>query len=331
MVSEQHAADDVTAQQEQSTPSPGNMLREKRESLGLSQKDIATKLFLKVGQIDDLENDKIDDASSVTFTKGYVRNYAKQLGIDSDAVIAAFEQYHTTVKSPAKLQSFSKRVAKQTHDDRWMMVTYIILLLIIGGVVAWWYQQPSDDGVVDAPLTERVLKEAADTPLSTVATERDSSTMTAEPAFGQAQPNSADVESQSMQPDLPSSVDTNDASEPAAEIAASTIDETNNVTALITNNDVEVDAPTTEDLIDTAAPISMLFNFDNDCWVSVKDATGETIAYGVKEAGRVMEISGIPPVQVTLGAPQNVRISVNGDAVDISSYHGRTARFSLPL
>jgi cytoskeleton protein RodZ len=330
MVSEQHAADDVTAQQEQSTPSPGNMLLEKRESLGLSQQDIANKLFLKVGQIDDLENDKIDDASSVTFTKGYVRNYAKQLGMDSEAVIAAFEQYHTSVKSPAKLQSFSKRVAKQTHDDRWMMVTYIILLLIIGGVVAWWYQQPSDEGGVEAPLTERVLKEAAETPLTSVATERDSSTMAVNPvpAQSQAQANTDEFESQSAQTNLPSSSDT---SEQAAEMAAPTIDETNNVTALITNDESETEAAVIQGLVDTSAPISMLFNFDNDCWVSVKDATGETIAYGVKEAGRVMEISGVPPVQVTLGAPQNVRISVNGDAVDISSYHGRTARFSLPL
>lgn len=329
MVSEQHAADDVTAQQEQSTPSPGNMLREKRESLGLSQQEIASKLFLKVGQIDDLENDKIDDASSVTFTKGYIRNYAKQLGMDSDAVIAAFEQYHTTVKSPAKLQSFSKRVAKQTHDDRWMMVTYIILLLIIGGVVAWWYQQPSDDGVVEAPLTERVLKEAAETPLTSVATERDSNAIAVNPV--QAQANTDEFESQSLQTNLPSSSDTNEPSEPAAEMAAPAIDETNNVTALITNDESETEAAVIQDLVDTSAPISMLFNFDNDCWVSVKDATGETIAYGVKEKGRVMEISGVPPVQVTLGAPQNVRISVNGDAVDISSYHGRTARFSLPL
>lgn len=331
MVSEQHAADDVTAQQEQSTPSPGHMLREKRESLGLSQQDIANKLFLKAGQIDDLENNKIDDSSSVTFTKGYVRNYAKQLGMDSDAVIAAFEQYHTSVKSPAKLQSFSKRVAKQTHDDRWMMVTYIILLLIIGGVVAWWYQQPSDDGVVDVPLTERVLKEAADTPLTTVATERDSSVVTGNTVPAQAQQRTDALMPQSGQDNFPSSSDENSASEQDAETAAPMIDETNNVTALITNNELETDASITPELVDTAAPISMLFTFDNDCWVSIKDATGETIAYGVKEAGRVMEVSGVPPVQVTLGAPQNVRVSVNGDAVDISSYHGRTARFSLPL
>ena len=133
MVSEENANQEVISQQEENTPSPGAMLKARREKLGLSQQDIADKLFLKSKQINDLESDIIDEKSSVTFTKGYVRNYAKQLGMNSHEVIEAFERYHnqTSVPSSEKLQSFSKRVAKQTHDDRWMMVTYVILLLII--------------------------------------------------------------------------------------------------------------------------------------------------------------------------------------------------------
>ena len=139
MVSEENASQEVTSQQEKSTPSPGALLKERREALGLSQQEIASKLFLKTFQINDLENDVIDEKSSVTFTKGYVRNYAKQLGLPSHDVIEAFERFHNQSEVPSsdKLQSFSKRVAKQTHDDRWMMVTYIILLIIIGGVVLW--------------------------------------------------------------------------------------------------------------------------------------------------------------------------------------------------
>ena len=80
-----------------------------------------------------------------------------------------------------------------------------------------------------------------------------------------------------------------------------------------------------------AAPISMVFTFGEDCWVNIEDATGEAIAYGVKQAGRVMSIQGVPPVEVTLGAPDNVQITVDGEPVDMSSYqNGRTARLSLP-
>jgi cytoskeleton protein RodZ len=85
-------------------------------------------------------------------------------------------------------------------------------------------------------------------------------------------------------------------------------------------------------LNETGAPISMTFTFSEDCWVNIADATGEVIATGVKQQGRVMDIRGIPPVAVTLGAPDNVRISVNGELADITSFqNGKIARFTLPL
>ena len=48
MVSEEKANQEVTSQQQENTPSPGAMLKARRETLGLSQQDIADKLFLKV-------------------------------------------------------------------------------------------------------------------------------------------------------------------------------------------------------------------------------------------------------------------------------------------
>lgn len=341
MVSEENAKHDVNSQQQESTPSPGAMLKARRETLGLSQQDIADKLFLKVNQINDLECDVIDEKSSVTFTKGYVRNYAKQLGLDSQAVIEAFERYHnqTSVPSSEKLQSFSKRVAKQTHDDRWMMVTYIILLLIIAGVVAWWYQQPSDDTVSDLTLPEAVKREAANTPIPSQPA--DDNIEFAESAIDD-EPSESDLSSENevtegAQPSTNlSSLDNDgftqegDLDDGAISSPDTAVNDSNNLTNLL-NSDAVESAPSLE-LSSDAAPISMSFTFDDDCWVNIKDATGEAIAYGVKQKGRVMEIQGVPPVEVTLGAPDNVRISVNGESVDISSYqNGRTARFTLPM
>ena len=344
MVSEENANQEVISQQEENTPSPGAMLRARREKLGLSQQDIADKLFLKSKQINDLENDVIDEKSSVTFTKGYVRNYAKQLGMNSHEVIEAFERYHnqTSVPSSEKLQSFSKRVAKQTHDDRWMMVTYVILLLIIAGVVMWWYQQPNDEAVSDVPLTEAVKREAANTPITSEGgasnrTQLGGSDLSSDPASSTSTNNDL-LNSNASSIDEPvideeSDVFAQDGSINEGAISApdADINESNNLTALVSRNsqsepNLEIAAKS------NAAPISMVFTFVDDCWVNIKDASGEAIAYGVKQKGRVMEIQGVPPVEVTLGAPDNVRISVNGETVDISSYqNGKTARFALPL
>lgn len=344
MVSEENANQEVISQQEENTPSPGAMLKARREKLGLSQQDIADKLFLKSKQINDLENDVIDEKSSVTFTKGYVRNYAKQLGMNSHEVIEAFERYHnqTSVPSSEKLQSFSKRVAKQTHDDRWMMVTYVILLLIIAGVVMWWYQQPNDEAVSDVPLTEAVKREAANTPITSEGgasnrTQPGDSDLSSDPASSTStnndllNSNASSIDEPVIDEESDEFAQDGSINEGAISAPDTDINESNNLTALVSSisqSEPNLDIASESD----AAPISMVFTFVDDCWVNIKDASGEAIAYGVKQKGRVMEIQGVPPVEVTLGAPDNVRISVNGETVDISSYqNGKTARFALPL
>jgi len=366
MVSEEKATEENSSQPENNTtPSPGQMLRERREALGLSQQQVADKLFLKAHQINDLEEDRLDDNASITFTKGYVRNYAKQLGLDSAAVINAFEQRHVTAEPPAKLQSFSKRVAKQTHDDRWMMVTYLILLLIIGGVVAWWYQQPSDEGTAgntpgntvestvdstaERTVVERIKEEAGNTPVSS-SNGRLGEPSSDEAGNGNARQDNArqavDSVDNSINPEASSQGALNDSHSQLIEqatpanvspdnggVSGANIDESNNLTALVSNRaDGTVALQQNTSPVPTSAPIQMAFTFEDDCWVNIKDATGEAIAYGVKQKGRVMEIQGVPPVEVTLGAPDNVRISINNEPVDISSYqNGTTARFTLPL
>lgn len=342
MVSEDNANQEVNSQEQESTPSPGAILKARRESLGLSQQQIAEKLFLKANQINDLECDVIDEKSSVTFTKGYVRNYAKQLGLNSQEVIAAFERFHnqTSVPSSTKLQSFSKRVAKQTHDDRWMMVTYIILLLIIAGVVVWWYQQPNDDDTSGLSLPKSVMQESSNTPIEPSANESNSASQNGSIQVNDVELGNSEEEGslrfEATEQDGRELEETEQSSDKMAADSAipsppSDIDDSNNLTELLIDNEPESDALVVND-INNAAPISMTFTFDEDCWVNIKDATNEDIAYGVKQKGRVMEIQGIPPVEVTLGAPDNVRISVNGEPVDISSYqNGRTARFTLPM
>lgn len=343
MVSEQEQNTDVQETSDAPQASPGKLLREGREARGLSQQDIAGKLFLKASQIDDIENDRLDDSMSVTFTKGYVRNYAKQLGLDSQHVVNEFERCHNTPRSSAKLQSFSRRVAKQAHDDRWMMVTWVIALLLFGGVVAWWYQQSGDESltqesVAQSENTADVYEDGDATPLGGDSIENDNEPGVVEPLGGSDTVNTSPAEI--AEPDeLMNQVDdaaladtTAGAPEPGEQAAATDSDVTDANQNQVDTSDVTDVQDAEADTSATSAPISMVFTFGSDCWVNIEDATGEAIAYGVKQAGRVMSIQGVPPVEVTLGAPDNVQITVDGEPVDMSSYqNGRTARLSLPM
>ena len=343
MVSEQEQNTDVQETSDAPQASPGKLLREGREAQGLSQQDIANKLFLKASQIDDIENDRLDDSMSVTFTKGYVRNYAKQLGLDSQHVVDECERCHNTPKSSVKLQSFSRRVAKQAHDDRWMMVTWVIALLLLGGVVAWWYQQSGDESLTQESVSQSentadVYEDDDATPLGGDNTVSDDGLGGIEPLGGSGTMNTSPAEidepGEVVDPvDDAAGTDSTPSAPESGEQAAASDSATADTNQTVVDASAATDAQDAEadTLSATSAPISMVFTFGSDCWVNIEDATGEAIAYGVKQAGRVMSIQGVPPVEVTLGAPDNVQITVDGEPVDMSSYqNGRTARLSLP-
>lgn len=131
-------------EQEPLITGPGKVLKEKRESLNLTIEDIAGKLHLRPSIIEGLESDSYDPEVSTTFTKGYIRLYAKHLGLDAQPLLEQFDNLTNTSKQPAKLRSFSQKVAKQASDARLMMVTYFIITVIIGLSVVWWLQQDDD-------------------------------------------------------------------------------------------------------------------------------------------------------------------------------------------
>ena len=71
--------------------------------------------------------------------------------------------------------------------------------------------------------------------------------------------------------------------------------------------------------------------FSANCWVDVIDAEGNRVAYGTKQAGYIMQLSGTAPFVVTLGNPSVVQINFNQQAVDMSALPGgRVAKFSIP-
>ena len=95
------------AEQQEQTPDvigPGSLLKEAREKAGLSVEQIAQKLHLKNTSIENIEIDKYDDNISLTFTKGYLKLYAKHVGLAEHEVLEAFEKLNT--QKPKSQQNF---------------------------------------------------------------------------------------------------------------------------------------------------------------------------------------------------------------------------------
>jgi cytoskeletal protein RodZ len=116
----------------------GSRLKLARENLHLSQKDVATRLFLNPKIIDTIETENCDSSPHATFMRGYARSYAKLLNFTDQDINAALNQ--TKLAVPA-LQSTnlitSKRVAYQSERYiHWVSYSVIIISLVM--VAVWW-------------------------------------------------------------------------------------------------------------------------------------------------------------------------------------------------
>ena len=302
---------------EQKQISPGKMLKEAREALNLSTQDIADKVRLKNSLIQEIEADNYDFNISLTFLKGYLKLYAKQVGIQSELVINAFDNLETQKKEPARLQSFSKRIAHQAHDDKLMLVTYLIVGVVLALVVVWWFQQSSSSPTMTGLNNPAVQQKLV--PASSV----------------EDQPDTADAnmaDSADSSPTATYDADTGGEAVSSDEQSAETADVTASDNAQI----FEL-APSRQGIVQMEEPavsqkVDLVFTFSNECWMKLTDATGEDIAYGTKAQGRVMPVSGTPPFAVILCAPEVVSITYDGQAVDLSGFRqGSTAKFNLPF
>ena len=73
------------------TKNVSKLLVEARQSLNLSQKEIADQLYLTKTLIQQLEEGKFGELPTKAFVKGYLRSYARVVGLSGDVVIQRFE------------------------------------------------------------------------------------------------------------------------------------------------------------------------------------------------------------------------------------------------
>lgn len=129
--------------------SVGELLRHAREHAGFSVADLAARLRMGAKQVDALEQADYTLLPQGTFLRGFVRNYAKAVGISPDDALAVLERTHssgaavlaTTVVTPKAAES---RVKVEVADGlltnpALKLLTYAgIALLLVGAIWYWW-------------------------------------------------------------------------------------------------------------------------------------------------------------------------------------------------
>ncbi len=100
---------------------PGAILKHAREMLGLSQREIALRLKLRVNTISDIEHDRLTQPTAAPFARGYIADYARLVNIDPKTVVELYNHNVLEVSEMAKNQNkvaAKKRTAVPKNDSQ---------------------------------------------------------------------------------------------------------------------------------------------------------------------------------------------------------------------
>ncbi|SCK20177.1 RodZ domain-containing protein [Vogesella sp. LIG4] len=286
-------------QPQDSTLSPaqqiGQQLRAAREARGLSLLDVIDRLKLSPRQLDAIEAGDFDRLPGATFVRGFVRNYARFLELDSGALMSLLDAQYPQVKvEPAPVAGQEAAEAPRREARGGKVWLWLLPLIAAGGVVAWLQGSQSRSSGEPQPVALEVAASSA--PAASAAQAAPA------PAPAVPAPASAPAVSVASQPVAAPAPAAKPA--PAATPAAS--------------------APA------VAGGKTVHLTSSGESWVSVTDAKGKRLIYGLLPAGSDKQVSGEPPFKVTIGNATQVELAYEGSAVDLKSKtRGTTAKLEL--
>lgn len=140
---------------------PGQQLRRAREARGLDVSQLATSLRIAPQVVEALEQDDYARLPSAVFVSGYIRSYARLVGLDPEPLNQSFRRLHPHAEPPPR------HVARSETEDAEheggglgvsIMAVLIILALVAGGY-GWWVSRPGQSPV---PAEQAAMPPSAD-------------------------------------------------------------------------------------------------------------------------------------------------------------------------
>ncbi|MBH3420947.1 helix-turn-helix domain-containing protein [Pseudomonas gessardii] len=312
---------------------PGETLRQARESNGWSLEDVALKLNLTTSSLGNLENGAFDKLPGHTFARGYIRAYAKLLGIDQAILVQQFDQFTGTDSQGSNVHGLG-RIEEPVRVSHTILriVSLLLLIAVIGGGFIWWQDQTSlrSKDLISNAL-EHVEVESADgtTQIHPLDEPEDQAV-----AQGQAAPETP-LDLQAGQPPAEAGSEAAPAAvapAPAAPVtqAPVTAAQVPVIPAPVAPAAPTVAAPAAQAPAGVAGDGRLLITYVADCWTQVTDGNGKVLFSALKRKGDTLEQVGKPPLTLRLGFARGAQVAYNGQPVDVAPFtSGETARLKL--
>lgn len=308
----------------------GEQLRLGRERLGLSVSAIADEQHLRPSVIQAIESGDYNKIDSELFLKGYVRAYARQVGLDADAVIADLDRELEPVRQQKEQEhEANPLVSIERNKRRKRQLAKLLVLLVVIAVagyliVGYLAEREGVSDPVSAPDTENISEmPALQDDLSPPVSEGQGAEVLEAPRSESEPPTADDAADpiMSSEDSLPTESLPEDGVTPAEIPPAPQITEP----AL-----QEAAPPVASEVTEGRLQMS----FTDDCWVQVTDANGNRLASALRRSGDELDVTGEAPLTVVIGAVSAVEsIRFQGEALNVSNLRvvNNRSEFTLEL
>lgn len=315
----------VTAQR----VNPGESLREARESKGWAVDEVAAQLNLTPLRLSQIEAGAFDKLPGNTFARGYVRAYAKLLGMDQSRLVLEFDQFTGSDAVGSDVHSLGHIEEPVRYSQSILRFVSFALLVVLAGVGFYWWQEQAERHADESPVTsiEQVEVDGADgtTQIHPLDEPEDQAVLAAQGETELSLPPATSEEPAEPEVDSPAEPAAVAAVEPAAEVAQSE-PATNAAAAAVS----PVPANTAAAPAVAAGEGMVGVSFVADCWTQVTDASGKVLVSALKRKGESLQLVGKAPLELRLGFARGAQVSYNGQAVDLAPFTtGETARIKL--
>lgn len=303
----------------------GPQLKKAREAKGLSVVEVAEAQHLRPAIIQAIENGKYELIDTELFLKGYIRAYARQVGLDGNALIAdlnlelePMRQEQAQAKAANPLVDIERRRRKKRRVAK--AALWLVALAVLGLLVFSFIYNPSQlanlTGAGDDSTTQS-------TPDNLLPNETSDGDVTASPANAEGE----------LKPLIVSGTGTfSDGEAPADGLGSSPAQPVGNSAVIVDNERSTIDTEPSPQVADNRGRLEI--DFIDDCWVQIRDANGRSLASGLKRQSDRIDLRTETDIRLVIGAANAIgSMRFEGAPVDLGSKGvvGNRAEFVLAL
>jgi cytoskeleton protein RodZ len=314
---------------------PGSALAAERERQNLSRADIAQRLRMSVSQVEALELGDYTRLPRGTFLRGFVRNYARVLGLEPETVLRALSEDAPSHSRPGIVvasQNIRFDPIGQRLSNPYVKAAGLatVAVVIAFAVMYWWLfvrpALPANAAARKSVAAEAVKPPAPRAEAPVAEPPRLEPRVTEPPVAIQPIAKAEPPKPEPVKPEPSKAAAKADAAKAAAKSATAA---SAPVPAAVPEPSMVQASASAAQPLDAAAVLAaggsvIRLKFKGSSWVEIKDGRGKMLLSRVNAAGSEAEVVGKGPFSVIVGNAPEVSMTLNDRPFDLEP-HTRVA------